>query len=276
MNPHNIIPITILALSDYSGETAEKVARAAANQFKSDKFEIVPIPGIKKISDIERVVKRVKGHPSAIFYTLVNPEFRDYLKEQATAAGIPHFDVLGPAIDAIDRVAGHPPRLEPGPAVTLDQEYFRWIEAVQFAVSHDDGADPTGLKKADIVLVGVSRTSKTPLSIYLAYRGWKVANMPLIYGFTPPKELFQVPSEKIIGLTIDLRQLVKVRGQRIHMMQPTFDARYAHPTFITKELKYADSIMKKLNCHLIDVSGKAVEEVAQEIVTLFTSRPPLS
>lgn len=264
--------ITVFVLSDYSGETAEKVARAGISQFSSDQFEIVPIPGIRRESELEKVIKRAKKCPSAIFYTLVKPEWRDYLAREAAAAGIPHFDILGPTLDILNSIAGHPPRLEPGPLIRLDSDYFKWIEAVQFAVRNDDGANPAGLKRADLALVGVSRTSKTPLSIYLAYRGWKVANVPIIYGFEPPKELFRLPPEKIIGLTIDPRQLVAIRQQRIQLMPPILDAHYAYPTHVTKELKYSHEIMKKLRCHVIDVSGKAVEEMAQEIIVYLKER----
>lgn len=265
-------PIAIFVVSDYSGETAEKVARAGISQFSSDQFEIVLIPGVRRDSELEGVIKRAKKRPSAIFYTLVNLEWRDYLAREASVAGIPHFDILGPALGVLNSIAAHPPRLEPGPLIRLDSDYFKWIEAVQFAVRHDDGANLAGLKKVDLVLVGVSRTSKTPLSIYLAYRGWKVANVPIIYGFDLPKELFRLPSEKIIGLTIDPRQLVDIRRQRMHLMPPVVDARYAYPTHVTKELKYSHEIMRKLKCHVIDVSGKAVEEMAQEIIVYLKER----
>jgi len=257
---------TIFALSDYSGETAEKVARAAMSQFAENQFEIVLAPGITSKSELQKILERARKTPSAIFYTLVKPDLRDFLMAGANELGIPHFDILGPALDVLNRISEAAPRLEPGPLIRLDREYFRWIDAVQFAVRHDDGTDLAGLKRADLVLVGVSRTSKTPLSIYLAYRGWKVANVPIIYGFPPPKELFKLPPQKVIGLTISPGQLANLRTQRLQLMPPMVDARYAHPTYVKKEIRYSHEIMRKLKCHVIDVTGKAVEEIAHEIM----------
>jgi regulator of PEP synthase PpsR (kinase-PPPase family) len=253
-------------VSDYSGETAEKVARAAMSQFAENQFKIVLAPGVTTKSELQKILQRAQKTPSAIFYTLVKPGLRDFLATRAGELGIPHFDVLGPALDALKSISEVAPRLEPGPLIRLDREYFKWIDAVQYAVRHDDGVDLAGLKEADLVLVGVSRTSKTPLSIYLAYRGWKVANVPIVYGFPPPKELFKLSSERVIGLTISPRQLTNLRGQRLQFMPPMVDARYAHPTYVKKEIRYSHDVMRKLKCHVINVTGKAVEEIAQEIL----------
>lgn len=263
---------TIFAVSDYSGETAERVARAAMSQFAENQFNVILSPGITSKNELQKILQRARKAPSAIFYTLVKPDLREFLVARADELGIPHFDILGPAIDVLNRISEAAPRLEPGPLIRLDREYFKWIDAVQYAVRHDDGTDIAGLKAADLVLVGVSRTSKTPLSIYLAYRGWKVANVPIIYGFTPPKELFKLPAEKIIGLTINPRQLTNMRTQRLQFMPTMVDARYAHPTHVKKEIRYSHEIMRKLNCHVIDVTGKAVEEIAQEILAYLRER----
>lgn len=256
----------VFAVSDFSGETAARVAKSAVSQFPANTIKIVTVPGVCKLSQLDNLVKRAAKSPSAIFFTLVKPEFRDRLATKASEAGIPHYDIFGPAVGAIDLVTGEHPRLQPGPMTRLDKEYFNWVEAVQFTVRHDDGADTANLKDADIVLIGVSRTGKTPLSIFLAYRGWRTANVPLIYGFPPPKELFELDPKKIIGLTINPRQLVEIRDRRLQFVSGLLDAAYANPTYIHKELKYSQGMMKRLKCHVIDVSGKAVEETAHEIM----------
>lgn len=181
-------------------------------------------------------------------------------------AGLVALDVLGPALDTLDHVTGKQPVLEPGPVTRMDTEYFHWIDAIQFTVKHDDGAEADDLKAADIVLIGVSRTGKTPLSIFLAYRGHKVANVPIVYGLPYPKELFTIDNKKIIGLTINPRKLHEIRSRRLTMMVDMADAQYADPTHILKETRYSQELMRRLKCRTIDVTGKAIEETAQEII----------
>lgn len=256
---------TVYAISDFSGDTAAKVAKAALNQFPGIQFKVVKVPGVSKTSQLDKVFENAKTGSSAIFYTLVSGKLRDYIAERAASDGIPHFDVFGPALSAIDHISEEKPVLKPGHISHLDPEYFNWVEAVQFAVRHDDGTNTATLDKADIVLIGVSRTGKTPLTIYLAYRGWKVANVPIIYGFPLPEELAGVDTKKIIGLTINAKQLAAIRQRRLSFVSNMLEAQYADPTFIHRELRYGKELMSQLGCHTIDVSGKAVEEIAQEI-----------
>lgn len=262
---------SVFAVSDFSGETASRVARSAISQFPNNQFKIISVTGVCKNSQIDNLIKRAKKGPSVIFFTLVKPEFRQRLMEKTKEAGVPAVDIFGPAVQAVDLVTGQHPMLEPGPMQKMDREYFNWVEAVQFAVRHDDGADTAHLAQADIVLIGVSRTGKTPLTIFLAYRGWKAANVPIIYGFPPPKELFEIDSKKIIGLTINPRQLTAIRDRRLQSVSGLMDVRYANPTYIHKELKYSQDLMQRLGCYVIDVTGKAVEETAHEILTYIQS-----
>jgi regulator of PEP synthase PpsR (kinase-PPPase family) len=260
---------TVFAVSDFSGETAAKVAKSAVSQFPGMDFKVVKVPGVIKITQLNIVIRRAKKGPSAIFYTLVDPELRGFLAAKAGAAGIPHFDVFGPALDIIDDIAGEQPILQPGPTTKLDMEYFNWVDAVQFAVRHDDGTNTATLNKADIVLIGVSRTGKTPLTIYMAYRGWKVANVPIIYGLPLPNEIHKIDKKKIIGLTINAKQLTEIRHRRVSFVSSMLDTQYAAPTYIHKELRYSKELMNKLGCRIVDVSGKAVEEIAQEVTMHF-------
>jgi hypothetical protein len=212
------------------------------------------------------VIGRAVIDNAVIFYTLVKTEFREFFSRETGKAGLIALDVLGPALDTLDQVTGSEPIHQPGPVVRMDREYFHWIDAIQFTVKHDDGAELEDLPIADIVLIGVSRTGKTPLSIYLAYRGYKVANIPLVYGLPYPKELFSIDSHKIIGLTINPRKLHEIRSRRMNMMADISDGQYADPTHILKEARYCQELMRRLKCRVIDVTGKAIEETAQEII----------
>lgn len=262
--------ITIYAVSDYSGETAERVARSATGQFPDNDFNIIMVPAASNKQRLESVIERAKVDEAVIFYTLVRPELREFFSRETGLAGLNALDVLGPALDTLDHVTGQAPVMEPGPITRMDKEYFHWIDAIQFAVKHDDGAEPENMTEADIVLVGVSRTGKTPLSIYLAYRGWKVANVPIVYGLPYPKELFTVDPDKIIGLSINPRKLHEIRERRATMMAGLTDSQYSDPTHILKEIRFSQDLMRRLRCRVIDVTGKAVEETAQEIITGLT------
>lgn len=262
----------IYALSDSIGETAESVARAVASQFEADSMEIVRIPYINSVKQLESVLFDAGKQPSIICHTIVSENLRQALAEKAAAAGIKTIDIMGPMIRATQDISGLTPKLKPGLIHKLDQEYFRRVEAVEFAVKYDDGKNPGGLLKADIVIVGVSRTSKTPLSMYLAHKKWKVANVPLVPEIPPPHELFQVPSSRIIGLVIDPYKLNEIRAERLKVMGLAPDASYANVGRIEEELDHARVVMNKLNCPVIDVSNKAIEETANKILELIAER----
>lgn len=175
---------------------------------------------------------------------------------------------MGPMIDAVHKVSGLNPKLKPGLIHMLDEEYFKRVAAVEFAVKYDDGKNPWGLLKADIVLVGVSRTSKTPLSMYLAHKKIKVANVPMVPEVAPPEQLFKVPTERIIGLIIDPNKLNGIRAERLTSMGLDPASCYADVERITQEVEYAKSIMYKLKCPIIDVSNRAIEETANKIMEI--------
>jgi regulator of PEP synthase PpsR (kinase-PPPase family) len=259
----------IYVLSDSLGVTAEHVSKAAASQFPKDDFEIVRLPKIKTKNQIDQAMERIHKDNSVIFYTLVELELREHLEEEAGKYSIPKVDILGPALNALEIISENPPHLKPGVWRQLNRSYFRKIEALEFAVKSDDGRNARALKDAEIVLIGVSRTSKTPLSMYMAYRGWKVANVPIVHNIEPPEELFRIPPEKIVGLTIDPETLLEIRGQRLEAIMGKKETGYARLSEIMKELKYAESIMKKLKCRRVNVAHKAIEETANEILRYF-------
>jgi regulator of PEP synthase PpsR (kinase-PPPase family) len=261
----------IYALSDSIGETAEMIARATASQFNEDDFEIIRIPYIKSIQQIQKIIEEATLHNSVICHTIVDPELRGALLAQADQVDIPAIDVMGQMIHAVENVSGLIPKLKPGLIHRLDEDYFKRVEAVEFAVKYDDGKNPWGLLKADIVLVGVSRTSKTPLSMYLAHKKIKVANVPMVPEVAPPEQLFKVPTERIVGLIIDPAKLNGIRAERLTSMGLDPSACYADFERITQEVEYAKGIMKQLKCPIIDVSNKAIEETANKIMEIVCS-----
>ncbi len=258
----------IYALSDSVGETAEMIARATASQFEENKFEIVRVPNIKTVQQLERTLHEAAGQRSMICHTLVNPELREALKGQAIELGIPTVDIMGPMIAAGQQMSGLTPKLRPGLVHRLDDDYFKRVAAIEFAVKYDDGKNPMGLKKAEIVLVGVSRTSKTPLSMFLAHKKIKVANVPLVPEVEPPEQLFEIPACRIVGLIIDPAKLNNIRLERLRSMGLDTQSSYADDERIEAELVYAKKIMARLQCPVLDVSNKAIEETAGKILQL--------
>lgn len=178
-------------------------------------------------------------------------------------------DILGPMMESLQTLFQQPPKMKPGLVRQLDEEYFRRVEAIEFAVKYDDGRDPRGILKADVILIGVSRTSKTPLSMYLAHKRLKVANVPLVPEVKPPEELFEISNKKVIGLKISPNQLNTIRTERLRSLGLTAEANYANHERIIEELEYADRVMKKIGCRVIDVSNKAVEETANIILGMI-------
>src|SRR2546429_5319951 len=201
-------------VSDSTGETAARLVLALEAQFPEQAFEEVRHTRAETVDDLERAVASARGHAAVVIYTLVDPELRDAMRRLCRRARVHYCDLLGHPIDAVARVSGHTARMTPGSRAPLTPAYFRRIEAMEFAVKYDDGLG-TGLDEADIVLVGVSRTSKTPLSIYLGYLGHKVANVPIVKGIQPPKELFELDPTKIVGLTIHADRLPHIPRARL-------------------------------------------------------------
>ncbi|MBM7855790.1 regulator of PEP synthase PpsR (kinase-PPPase family) [Desulfohalotomaculum tongense] len=253
-------------LSDSVGETAELVAKAAVSQFNHGSVEIKRIPYVNSISDIHDVVEEAAGQNCIIAYTLVLPELREALVQEADRNNIIVVDIMGPLMNALGNITKKSPILEPGLVHRLDEEYFRKVEAIEFAVKYDDGKDPRGIIKADLVIIGVSRTSKTPLCMYLAHKRIKAANVPLVPEVSPPEEIFKIPSSKVIGLTVSPQQLNVIRQERLRTLGLTSHADYASMERILKELDYAEKIMKKIGCVTIDATNKAVEETASKVL----------
>jgi regulator of PEP synthase PpsR (kinase-PPPase family) len=261
--------VTIYVVSDSAGDTGEHAVRAAAAQFHPLSVHIRRASFIQSKEAIDAVLAAAEVENSIILYTLVIPYLRDYMVEHARSRKVSVIDLLGPLIDNLERILGQQSRHEPGLNHILDADYFRKVEAVEFAVKYDDARDVTGILKADIVLVGVSRTSKTPLSMVLAHKTFKVANVPLVPELAPPKELFAVSPGKVVGLTISMEPLNAIRKERLKALGLPDSASYATNERIRKELEYAKQITDRIGCRVIDVSNKAVEETASLIMEYF-------
>lgn len=258
--------ITVYILSDSIGETGEQVARAAISQFKPEKYDIRRFPYITEKEQIVEVFEEAKNENSIIIYTMVIKELRDFIIQMGSDSDIAVVDLMTPALDALENLLGYKPKRESGLIRRLDEQYFKKVEAVEFAVKYDDGKDTRGIKKADIVLVGVSRTSKTPLSMYLAHKNFKVANVPLVPEVPAPFELFDKDKRRVFGLIANPFKLNEIRQERLKSLGLSNNANYASLDRISLELEYAKEIMKKIDCTVIDVSSKAVEETAGTVL----------
>jgi regulator of PEP synthase PpsR (kinase-PPPase family) len=256
----------VYVVSDSVGETAELVVKAVATQFDSSKVNIHRNSYVENIEDIEGVIRLAHQEHSIIAYTIVVTYLKEYLDKRAQEEGILAVDLLDPLVNAFKSKFNKEPQHSPGLMRKLDEGYFRKIEAIEFAVKYDDGRDPRGVTNADIVLIGVSRTSKTPLSMYLAHKQFKVANVPLIPEVSPPDELFEIPRKNCIGLIISPDKLNAIRKERLKTLGLKARSNYADLERILGELDYAEKIMKRVGCPIIDVSNKAVEETAEFIL----------
>ena len=266
MEKDNLI---IYLISDSIGETAEQVTKAAISQFTFNTYEIRRFPFISDKEQIIEIIKEAREENSILVFTMVIQEIKDFIIQESKKWNIPYIDIMSPVIEGLEKVLLSSPKREAGIIRKLDEKYFKRVEAIEFAVKYDDGKDPRGVKKADIILIGISRTSKTPLSMYLAHKNLKVANVPLVPEVEIPKELFEVSPKKIIGLTTDPMKLIEIRQERLKSLGLKREANYASIERILEELEYADKIMKRLSCPVIDVSNKAVEESASIILKIL-------
>ncbi|TDT60930.1 pyruvate, water dikinase regulatory protein [Fonticella tunisiensis] len=255
----------IYAVSDSIGETAEQVAKAAVSQFNQD-IKIKRVPYLKDREEVLNFINSIQGKDNMIISTIVMADIRDFLMQMAVERGIHIVNILGPCISSIARITGETPSFKPGAVRKLDEDYYKKIEAMEFAIKYDDSKDDRGIKNADVVLIGLSRTSKTPLSVYLANKGIKAANVPLVPEVPIPKELFEIDRKKIIGLTIDPVRLIEIRQNRISRIGGLGGIEYANTERILTEFEYADKTMKKLRCKVIDITNRAIEDTAAVII----------
>ncbi|MDD3689275.1 MAG: kinase/pyrophosphorylase, partial [Synergistaceae bacterium] len=222
---------------------------------------------------IDEIVSRASTVPSIIICTLVDRQIRSALAQNSARAGVPCVDLLGPIVDALEERLERPPLQSPGLLRKLDEDYFKKIKAVEFAIQCDDGRGTESLPDADVVILGVSRTGKTPLSMYIANKGFKAANIPLIPEVDPPEAIKDVPSSKLVGLIISAERLIQIRQERLRLLglEPSASA-YASRDRVDREIQAAVSYLKSLGARIYDVTDRAVEETAQEILDVLRAR----
>jgi regulator of PEP synthase PpsR (kinase-PPPase family) len=260
----------VYVLSDSLGETADAVAKAALSQFDEDSFQVVRLPRITSRGQLQGVVAGAAKERCIFLYTLAARRLRDQMIAMSLELGIVAIDILGPCVSALEMLSGMEPEWESGLVRRLDRGYFDRVEALEFSVKHDDGRAVEELDQAEIVLIGVSRSSKTPIAMYLAFKGYKTANVPLVPSVEPPKELFDLDRRRIFGLTTSADLLVDIRGKRFADIgayaQDYFDREH-----IEQELEDSRHLMRQLGCIVISTEGRAVEETAQEILEYYSA-----
>jgi hypothetical protein len=257
-------------VSDATGATASRLVQALEVQFPDIEFKEIRHPRAETPDDLRLAVERAKGRRAVLLYTLVDAELRDAMRQLCRSARLHYCDILGHPMEAVARVSGTAAQMRPGARPVLDDQYFRRISAIEFAVRYDDGV-ASGLRDADIVLVGVSRTSKTPLSMYLGYLGYKTANIPIVMGIAPPKELFEIDPARIIGLTIEGERLAEIRQERARRLGGS-NRNYTELVAIYEELDEAAAIHRRLGSPVIDTTELSIEETAARVIQLVEQR----
>jgi len=269
-----LLPKLIFVVSDSTGDTAAATVRAALAQFEDYLVNIKVYSHVREERRVEALVRLAKKEEALVVFTLVEDPLREALLGATAKYDVVGVDLIGLLLSRLaDHLGGKGPRGTAGRRTLLSEEYFRRIEAVEFTVKHDDGAEPRNLLRADIVLVGVSRTSKTPLSTYLANKGWKVSNIPIVLGIDPAPELYEIDQDKIFGLTIEPETLHAIRMARIRNLGLNTSSNYGHIEHIFMELEYAHEIFRKNpTWPVIDVTLRAIEESAAVILKIFDER----
>lgn len=266
----------IYVVSDSTGETAERVTRATLLQFPDEKVRLKIERRVRDRRGLTAILQKAAAAEAMVVFTLVRPELRDHFNVEASRLSVSHVDVIGTLINQIGQHLQADPVNIPSADMPLSPEYFRRVEAIEFAVKSDDGKEPRNLRQADLVLCGVSRTSKTPLSTYLAGRGIKVANIPFVLGVEPPPELLEMPPYRVIGLTIDVDQLLGIRKHRLQQLGMPPDANYGLRDHVKSELEYAHGIFRDNPDWLVlDVTNCAIEETATIILETLSEREEL-
>jgi regulator of PEP synthase PpsR (kinase-PPPase family) len=259
-------------LSDSTGETLEMVANASLAQF--DDAEVIRHfwPMVRSLQHLDRIVEELAAHPGLVLYTLVNEDTRRRLEERCRSLGLPHVAPLDAVTVALEDRLGQEAKGRPGRQHAMDDAYFARVDAIQFTIAHDDGIASDEWEEADIVLAGVSRSSKTPTSIYLANRGFKVANIPLVVESPPPPSLFQLQRPMVVGLTTAPRRLIEIRRNRLLSLNQKTETAYIDEQRVEHEVHFARRLFADNGWPVIDVTRRSIEETAAAVIKLYNER----
>ncbi|MGY6550747.1 MAG: pyruvate, water dikinase regulatory protein [Erythrobacter sp.] len=259
-------------VSDSTGETLEMIAKAALAQFDDPPINRHFWPMVRSLQHLDRIAPDLASNPGLVFYTLVNPETRARLEEHCRRLGLPALPVMDQVTAALESQLGQEMLHKPGRQHAMDEEYFRRVEAIQYTIAHDDGLAHEDWEQADIVLAGVSRSSKTPTAIYLANRGYKVANIPVVIECPPPSALFGLRHPLVVGLTTAPERLVQIRRNRLLSLNETEETAYVDSERVKEELHYARRMFADNGWPVIDVTRRSIEESAAAIIRLAQER----
>ncbi|MBT6202809.1 MAG: kinase/pyrophosphorylase [Alphaproteobacteria bacterium] len=259
-------------VSDATGETIISVAHAAVAQFEDVEANEHIWSLVRSSRQMDRVLAAIQANPGVVIYTLVDPARRDQLTIGCQKIGVPCVPVLDPVLGVLSTYLGRAVKGQPGGQHALDAEYFARVDAIQFVLRHDDGQSPYDLEEADIIVVGVSRTSKTPTCFYLANRGLKAANVPIVPGVDPPEELLKASKPLVIALYQSPDRLVQIRKNRMTMLKQDGESDYIEPDAVKRELAYARRLYEKHGWTVLDVTRRSIEETAAAILQLYQER----
>jgi hypothetical protein len=265
----------IFLVSDHTGETAASAARAAMSQFRT-RWRYRFFGEVREESQVARMMEHARELGAIVLYTLSRDSIAEAIRRRGVDLGVPVVDLLGPVMETVAAHYQLKREFRAGPQHGFTDEHFRRVDAVEFAVRHDDGANLHTLYEADIVLTGVSRTSKTPLSMYLAQRGYKTGNVPLVTGIDPPRELLDTEPRKVFGLTLDPATLVTIRRARLRSLPSLARLAYADPDTVATELRWALRFFRSRGWRSVDISGRAVEENASRILELLAQEQEMA
>jgi [pyruvate, water dikinase]-phosphate phosphotransferase / [pyruvate, water dikinase] kinase len=259
-------------LSDSTGETLENIAKAALAQFDDIEVSKHFWPMVRSESHLDRILVDVAAHPGLVLFTLVNAGMRKKLEDRCLALGLPAVAALDTVTDALSGILGQEAKARPGRQHALDDAYFARVDAIQFTIAHDDGLNHQNWEEADILLAGVSRTSKTPTSIYLANRGYKTANIPIVPESPPPEALYHLKNPMVVGLVTGADRLVQVRRNRLLSLNQAPDTDYVDEEKVKAEIAYARRMFADNGWPVIDVTRRSIEESAAAIINLYNDR----
>jgi len=262
----------IYIVSGGKGLAGDAVVQSVLIQFPNNRVPVIIVPDVLNQLKIDEITSKALLTKGVIVHSMVDPEIRKMLIESCNQLGVNHIDLVGDLSDYLSNLLNTQPISKPGLYRLSHIEYFRRVEAIDFTLKVDDGQNPERLTQADIILTGVSRTGKTPLSVYLAMFGWKVANVPLVPDIDPPEELFKVDPGRVFGLNISLIYLIAQRANRVRSLQLTDDSDYINKKKVGEELDYARRIFDRGGFTEIQITNKPIESSANEILTILTSR----
>lgn len=272
MDTSKATPAPIYVVSGGKGIAGDSVVQSILIQFPNNNVPVIIVPDVLTVEKVRGTVEMALNTKGVIVHTMVNPEIRKILVEACNQKQVMHFDLTGGLSDYLSELLHTKPISKPGLYRLSHLDYFKRIEAIEFTLMHDDGQHAEKIEAADIILTGVSRAGKTPLSVYLAMFGWKVANVPLVVGIDPPPTLFTVDKNRVFGLTISVNNLIAQRENRIKNLSMSPMSDYVQPSKVFAEIEYAESIFKRGGYTVIDITNKPIESSANEILTMITER----